>query len=285
MIGIITDSATNTPEEYLKFDRIENVTLRVFLGEDSYKDDELSEEKLFAFMEHDFPKTSLPKFPDIEAAFERLVEKGCDEIISLNISSSLSGTYNIFNNVAKDIERKHNVKIKTIDSKNISIGAGLMVVKTIDMINEGKSFDEIVEEISKVEKSKVLFSIPTLKFLKAGGRIGKVSGTIGEILNIKPVITCNFNGIYETVSKSRGMKKAIKSMFDKAMEFVNGDEVHSLAVYHSGDEPETLKLVEGLKKNLGDLMNKSLHFFEGKISPTIIVHTGNGLIGMAVIKK
>ncbi|WP_176759894.1 DegV family protein [Geotoga petraea] len=69
MIGIITDSATNTPEEYLKFDRIENVTLRVFLGEDSYKDDELSEEKLFAFMEHDFPKTSLPKFPDIEAAF------------------------------------------------------------------------------------------------------------------------------------------------------------------------------------------------------------------------
>jgi DegV family protein with EDD domain len=268
MIGIITDSATNTPEEYLKFDRIENVTLRVFLGEDSYKDDELSEEKLFAFMEHDFPKTSLPKFPDIEAAFERLVEKGCDEIISLNISSSLSGTYNIFNNVAKDIEKKHDVKIKTID-----------------MINEGKSFDEIVEEISKVEKSKVLFSIPTLKFLKAGGRIGKVSGTIGEILNIKPVITCNFNCIYETVSKSRGMKKAIKSMFDKAMEFVNGDEVHSLAVYHSGDEPETLKLVEGLKKNLGDLMNKSLHFFEGKISPTIIVHTGNGLIGMAVIKK
>jgi DegV family protein with EDD domain len=158
MIGIITDSATNTPEEYLKFDRIENVTLRVFLGEDSYKDDELSEEKLFAFMEHDFPKTSLPKFPDIEAAFERLVQKGCDEIISLNISSGLSGTFNIFNNVAKDIEKKHDVKIKTIDTKNISIGAGLIVVKAVEMIKEGKSFDEIVEEISKVEKSKVLFS-------------------------------------------------------------------------------------------------------------------------------
>ncbi|TGG86901.1 DegV family protein [Geotoga petraea] len=285
MIGIITDSATNTPAEYLEFERLENVTLRVFMGEESYEDNELPEEKLFAYMENNFPKTSLPKFPDIEAAFERLVEKGCDEIISINISSGLSGTYNIFTNVAKDIEKKHDVKIKTIDTKNISIGAGLIVVKAVEMIKEGKSFDEIVEEISKVEKSKVLFSIPTLKFLKAGGRIGKVSGTIGEILNIKPVITCNFEGIYETVSKSRGMKKAMKSMFDRAMEFVNGDEIHSLAVYHSGDEPETLKLVETLKNNLADLMDKSLHFFEGKISPTMIVHTGNGLIGMAVIKK
>jgi len=285
MIGIITDSATNTPEEYLKFERLENVTLRVFLGDESYKDDELSEEKLFSFMENDFPKTSLPNYPDIQAAFERLVEKGCDEIIGINISSGLSGTHNIFNNVAKEIEKKHDVNIKMIDSKNISIGAGLMIVKAIDMIEEGKPFDEIVEEISQVEKSKVLFSIPTLKFLKAGGRIGKVSGTIGEILNIKPVITCNFEGIYETVSKSRGMKKAIKSMFDKAMEFVNGDEVHSLAVYHSGDEPETIKLVESLKNNLEDLISKSWHFFEGKISPTMIVHTGNGLIGMAVIKK
>jgi DegV family protein with EDD domain len=285
MIGIITDSATNTPAEYMEFERLENVTLRVFMGEESYEDNELPEEKLFAYMENNFPKTSLPKFPDIEAAFERLVEKGCDEIISINISSGLSGTFNIFTNVAKDIEKKHDVKIKTIDTKNISIGAGLIVVKAVEMIKEGKSFDEIVEEISKVEKSKVLFSIPTLKFLKAGGRIGKVSGTIGEILNIKPVITCNFEGIYETVSKSRGMKKAMKSMFDRAMEFVNGDEIHSLAVYHSGDEPETLKLVETLKNNLADLMDKSLHFFEGKISPTMIVHTGNGLIGMAVIKK
>jgi DegV family protein with EDD domain len=285
MIGIITDSATNTPAEYLEFERLENATLRVFMGEESYEDNEIPEEKLFAYMENNFPKTSLPKFPDIEAAFERLVEKGCDEIISINISSGLSGTFNIFTNVAKDIEKKHNVRIKTIDTKNISIGAGLIVVKAVEMIKEGNSFDEIVEEISKVEKSKVLFSIPTLKFLKAGGRIGKVSGTIGEILNIKPVITCNFEGIYETVSKSRGMKKAMKSMFDRAMEFVNGDEIHSLAVYHSGDEPETLKLVETLKNNLADLMDKSLHFFEGKISPTMIVHTGNGLIGMAVIKK
>ena len=110
MIGIITDSATNTPAEYMEFERLENVTLRVFMGEESYEDNELPEEKLFAYMENNFPKTSLPKFPDIEAAFERLVEKGCDEIISINISSGLSGTFNIFTNVAKDIEKNMMLK-------------------------------------------------------------------------------------------------------------------------------------------------------------------------------
>jgi len=287
MIGILTDSASDTPSEIKNKDYVEVVPLRVYLGEKSYKDNvEIDEKTCLEYMEHDFAKTSLTPYPDVIEGFHALIEKGYDEIIAINVSSNISGTHNVFRMAIEEINRDYpNVKVNVIDTLNISIGSGLLVCKASELLEEGVEYEPLVKELKSYvpEGLSVHYVIPTLKFLKAGGRIGYVSGTIAEILNIKPVISVGNDGVYHTAGKARGIKKSVEKMMEIIDDMIQGKTIEAFAIYHSGDSELTMNCIE-LVKDMAKRLNVKRIYMD-KIVPSMLVHVGPGLVGIAVRMK
>ena len=111
------------------------------------------------------------------------------------------------------------------------------------------------------------------------GRIGKVSGILGSALNIKPIISCNEDGIYYTVAKVRGRKQSIQKLIDMTREKLGQHKNYYLSICHGDDYEEMLLMKEQLK----DLVAGAKIYAEGQISPVLGVHTGPGLLGVGIM--
>ena len=104
------------------------------------------------------------------------------------------------------------LEVYVFDTKNISLGSGLLALHAAEMVKDGATFSEIVSSLeSKLNDSEVFFTVGSLDYLLKGGRIGLVAGTVANVLNIKPIISCNDEGVYYTVSKVRGYGRVIKN--------------------------------------------------------------------------
>lgn len=148
------------------------------------------------------------------------------------------------------------------------------------MINAGKGFEEIVKELPKIrDKIKIYYVLDTLKYLIKGGRIGKVSGSIGELLNLKPIISINEEGVYYTHSKVRGRNQSLSKIFDIAKESLK-EKRAKIWVLHGGAKEEGQELY----KKIQELPN-IIQLGFSDISPVAGVHTGPGLIGVTIMTE
>jgi DegV family protein with EDD domain len=283
MIGMICDTATDIPQMLSQKDNVEVVQLKVILGDDVCLDGEKDAfPKIIKYMETGFPKTTLPTFNEVKEKMINLIDKGITEILSFNLSNKLSGTFNIFRLVKEEVCQEYpNVRIELFDTLSVSVGCANYMIKADQMMTAGKTFEEITKYLRDAipEKSFVYFTIPTLKFLKAGGRIGRVSGTIAEILNIKPIITCGDDGIYNTAGKARGLKKAYKLVKDFAYKIIKENSVKICAVAWGGTDRETLTEVEKIKAELAEMGVETVYGHH--VNPTLFVNTGLKMIGIA----
>ncbi|WP_081429694.1 DegV family protein [Thermosipho africanus] len=171
-IGIVVDSGCDVGNvDY----PLKVVPLRIFVNGKEYNDGEIDEEFLFENLDGEV-KTSLPNPEAIRQVMLDFINEGYKKIITFNISSNLSGTFNLFRLISQELmEKFDDVKIVNIDTLNISVGSGLIVRKCIEYIHSGSLFEDVVEKSKEdIEKSKVFYVIPTLKYLARGGRIGKV---------------------------------------------------------------------------------------------------------------
>ncbi|GAB6189137.1 DegV family protein [Marinitoga arctica] len=282
-IGIIVDSGTDIPNDIIEKYKIKVVPLRIIINGKEYEEGTISEEFLIERLNDSDVKTSLPNPEKIEDAIKELINNGIKKILTFNISGSMSGTYNLFRLVSNKMMEKYNdVKIENIDTLNISIGAGLVAYRSIKMLEEGKSFEDVAKWAKEnAKKSKIFFVIPTLQYLAKGGRIGRVSAKIGELLNIKPIISNSDEGIYYTVTKVRGLKKSYKRVYEEFLKFVD-DKKYMAAVYISGTSKEIEKLQKDVYEKIKVLEN-SIEVLIGKLSSTLLVHAGPDMYGIGAI--
>ncbi len=146
------------------------------------------------------------------------------------------------------------------------------------MIDAGKSYAEIIDRLNAaVAKSRIFFYIPSLKYLRAGGRIGKVAGLVGSLLKIKPVISCDPDGVYFPITKARTEQKAILRMVNLAAEAAKEAQSVRIAVVNGADE----SLMQKVAEQLHHLFPYD-KIYTGSVSPVLGVHTGPGLVGIAV---
>ncbi|SHJ31810.1 DegV family protein [Lutispora thermophila] len=274
-IALITDSSCDLPAEILKEHSIFTLPLRVIYGDKEYRDGvDITPQEVYDRMPHEIPKTSMASPSDCTNLFQSLREQGIRNILSINISSGLSGTYDMIKMISKDFP---DLNIVTIDSKSLSIGLGFMVNEAAKMIAEGLKIDEIKEKILSIrEKIKLFYCIPVLEYLKKGGRINTVAATIGDIMDIKPIISVNEEGKYYSHAKVRGRKKSLDKLVEIVKEF-SEENIVRLAVMHGNAEKEALKIKETLSKlpNVKDILF-------GQIGPALGVHTGPGLVGVCI---
>lgn len=272
-IAIVTESSCDLPKEIIEKYNIKVVPLRIIYPEKEYSDGiDISPEEVYARMPGEIPTTSLPSFKDITSVYDKLRADGYKKIFSIHLSSNLSGTVNLVRMIAKEYD---DIEIEVIDSKNVAIGVGLLVYQAAKYIESGMSFKEISEQLMEFKDNvKMFFCIPVLDYLKKGGRIGLVSATIGTLMDLKPIISCNAEGKYYTHAKVRGRKNALEKIYDLVVEMI-GDKNSLVAVYHGAAEEDALKIKEKFKA----IPNVKEILF-GKISPSMGVHTGPGLIGI-----
>lgn len=277
-IALVTDSTSDLSNEQIKQLNIHMLPLRVIYKDREYIDRvSITPDEVYSNMDKEVPSTSLPSMEDINNLFKKLEKEGYKQIIVVCISSGLSGTYNSINLVSKQYP---NIEFCVFDSKALTMGAGAIVLECAQMIAQGKKFDEIVEKLPSIKnRISVYFIVDTLVYLIRGGRIGKVSGTFGELLNIKPVISINEEGIYYTFAKVKGRKQSIAKLVDIAKGTLDKGKA-KIWVMHGGALEEGKAFYETISK-LPNIVETGF----GEIGPVLGVHTGSGLLGIIIMQE
>ena len=277
-IALITDSTSDVDKEMIQKYDLKVLPLRIIYKDKEYIDRvTITPKEVYDNFVYEIPSTSLPSMQDMEEMYLKLEEEGYTHAIAVVISANLSGTYNTLRLVS---ENHPSIKTCVFDSKSLTIGEAAIVEECGEMIKEGKSFEQMVEALPEIRsRVTVYYAVDTLKYLIKGGRIGKVSGTIGEILNIKPIISINNDGVYYTYAKAKGKKKAISKLVDIAREALEHTPC-KIWVMHGGAYEE----VKAFSQTIAALPNITKLSF-GEISPVAGVHTGPGLLGIIVVKE
>jgi len=272
-IAIVTDSTSDLSIEQMEEYKIEMLPLRVIYREKEYRDRlDITPQQIYDNLDKEVPKSSLPLPGDVIRLLDRLKEEGYTDVVISLISSGLSGTYNMVRQVA---ESYSGLNIEVVDSKSLSFGLGFLSIEAAKERARSNDLEKIMEKIQKTKESLYLtFVVKTLEYLKLGGRIGLVEGTMGEMLGIKPIIGINDNGVYYTISKVRGRKRSINKMFE-LMKAKYAGKSFNLAVISADADEEALKLMDKIRE-----IGKVEESFFAQLGPVMGVYTGPGLIGI-----
>ena len=262
-VKIVTDSTADIPDELARELDITVVPIYVLFGHESFRDGaDISREKFYdkLFNGPVHPSTSQPTPQDFTDAYSRLAP-GADGIVSIHLSSKLSGTYNSAIQAAGAGE--YPCAIEVIDSRMLSISLGVIVVKAARLAKAGQSLEQIVSAVkSMMGRVRFLILVDTLKYLARGGRIGKAKSLMGSVLNVKPLLTLR-DGEFVPVGQVRNRNKGI----EKLIEFASGaGAVEDMWVLHS-TSPE----------DAADLAQRLSHIYPS--DKTMIATVGAGLAG------
>jgi len=271
-IAIVTDSTADMPLSFYEENDVTMVPLIVRFGNEAFKDwVEMAPKefykKLVAASEP--PKTSQPSVQDFIEAYEK--HSDCDHIISVHLSSQLSGTYQSAYIAAQNVD----TPVTVIDSKLASIGTAIIVKELLAARHEGKSVEEMLDIANRlIDSVQILFCVDTLKYLEMGGRIGKASALIGSILNIKLVLTLD-DGVVAPLKKVKGRKKLFKEIIALLKE--SGDERLNIGLVHADAKDSLSELHTSIN-------NEEIDYnliIEAEIGSVIGTYTGPGTFAVA----
>ena len=226
------------------------------------------------------PTTSMPAPGVFGEIYEDLIAKG-EEILSIHISSGLSGTINAARQGAEQLLSsavQTLKKVHFVDSLTLSGGERFQVLAAAHAIQAGWSREKIVEHLNLLrQKTEVIYTLDTLDYLARGGRIGRVQALAGALLNLKPIINVDrTDGKYSTVSKVRTIGKAVTGIVDHLAAEYQQAAIH-VTVLHG----QIAEQAEMLAEQVRDRLNvRQLEIM--RISPVLGVHTGPGIVGAAV---
>ena len=274
-VGIVTDSTADMPAGVIEKFGIKVVPLTVRFGTEQFLDKiELTiqqfYQKLETCTEITHPATSQPS---PEAFLAAIQELDTDQIICINIAENLSGTTQ---SARRPQERLPSHDIRVIDSQTTSLGLGFLVEEAAQMATQGKTLDEIEQEILRmVPKVRVFALLDTLKYLERGGRIGKASYWLGALLNFKPIIKVE-KGEVLPVSRPRTRSKGMDEL---VRVFAAEGEMKRVGVIHAEAQKEALEVANMLSKHYrGEIPLAEL-------GPVLGTHAGPGAIGICGILK
>lgn len=280
-VAIITDSCGDvTVQDREKYD-IFVVPMVVQDGEKEYKDGiTISAQEVYELQKTKVLKTASPTGEDVLDTLEKVKEKGYTHAIIVTLASGLSGTYNSIRLLAQE---QQELIVEVLDSKNGSIGYGVVASILARYRDAGQSFAQLVDKGKKlIENSFPFFSIDTLEHLERGGRIGKATAFVGTLLKIKPILSFEKEqGEIFVPAKVRG-NKAVPEML---LQLVEGKlkehpgEKYYIMVAHGG-APEAF---EKLKKQLQEKYTQAQGLLETQIGAALSTYLGSGLLGAGVV--
>ena len=278
-IAILVDSGTDVPPGLIEKYHMFVAPLRIMFSDGEYNDGiDLTAAQLYQRLPREIPKTSLPSAEIVLQVLDQIRAEGYNKVLAVTISSGLSGTYNMLTLLASNIK---DLDIYVYDTRNIAIGSGFSAIQAAEYIADGMDWHTLKQTmIASTSKSKVFFCLDTLEYLQKGGRIGLVTAMLGTALNLKPIISCNTEGVYYTVAKVRGRQQSLKKVLELAVKFAGNAKKYNVALIGSGQQGlnDAASIRDAV---LQKLPGKNL-LIEGELGCCLGVHVGPGLVGVGV---
>lgn len=278
-VAILTDSVCCVPEDIIEALNIRWVAYYIHRGKEVLRDlvtiqrDEfirwlMTAEKL--------PTTASPGPGDYYQELEKLAAEGYRDVVTIHITSKSSGAYQAAR-VAYEIacERLPQLRIEVIDTLNVSMCQGWMVIEAARMAAAGRAFEEIVQKVrSMIPMTRMLQTADTLRYLAMGGRIGKAQSLLGSLLNIKPIVGME-DGVIVPLGAERSTGKAYRKMAQLVASTVGEGAKIKVAYVHAGARQQLELLREQVEQRV-----QCVETLFTELPPALAVHSGPGTTGL-----
>ena len=276
-VHVVTDSTADIPLEQAEASGITIVPLTVFFGDDAYSDNvELDNAGFYQKLQESktLPRTSQPSPAAFQAAYTRLIEAGATGILSIHLSSGLSGTYQSACTARDTLDEKlKTVPIEVVDSQSISVGMSHAILQAAEKARKGVGLEEIkAYVVSEQTRSHILAVLDTLEYVKRGGRIGGARALLGNMLSVKPIVSLK-DGAVVPVEQPRTRNKAYARIAQLVKEM---EPLEYLAIAESNDE-----VGSQLTTVLQTVYHKEIPRY--KLGAVLGTHTGPGTAAIAAI--
>jgi len=271
-VKVITDSAADLPPTLAEELGITVVPVYLRFGDKVYRDRvDISEDEFYHRLLHDpiHPSTTQPTPQDFADAYQKLSQEA-DGIISIHLTSRLSGTYNSAIQGKKLVE--DGCPIEVVDSQTLSMANGLIAMEAAKIARSGKGLQQVVTEVRQIIPNiHLLILLDTLKYLAKGGRIGKAKALLGSVLSVKPLLIVK-DGELRPAGQVRTRSQGIQRLFDFAK---NAIDIQDLSVVYSTTPDEAQILAE----HVGSLVPRE-RITLARVGPALGVHAGPGALGI-----
>jgi fatty acid kinase fatty acid binding subunit len=279
-VALVTDSTALLPPETAAARDITVVPLQVVVGSKAYDEGagaEATPETIAEALKAWSPvSTSRPAPAAFLEAYEEAARRGAEAVLSIHLSSELSGTFES----ARLAAREASVPVRAVDTRQLGMGVGFAVLTAADVLDDGGSAEKAAgAALARADGTTALFYVDTLEYLRRGGRIGAGAALLGSALAIKPLLQI-VGGRVDTVEKVRTSGRALSRLEELAVAAA-GDRRVDVAVAHlaSRDRAETLasRLRSRLAAQLGDH-----EVWVGQVGAVIGAHVGPGMVAVVV---
>jgi len=274
MIRIVTDSTADLPDAMIKEQELEIIPLNVIIEGQSYVDGvDMSKDQFYAKMSEskNLPTTSQASPESFRERFQRILDNG-DDVLYLGLSSTLSGTMQSARIGRELTEQPERVTI--FDTMTVTFAQGMLATVATKLSKVGQTMDEIVKSLQELRnRQKLVFSVATLDNLRKSGRVSNLSFLFGSLLNIKPILWYDKEGVVQVFDRVRGKKNADHAVL-RFFQENRPDPNYPIGVGHAADPSAAQKMKEFLAEH------GFTNILDFEVSPVVGTHVGIGTIGI-----
>jgi len=279
-IAVMTDSTAYIPSKLREEHHIHMVPLSVVFDDVSYREEiDLTTDDFYQKMKKsdELPTTSQPSIGGIVDKLEELA-KDYDAVISIHLSSKISGTYHAVESAGEMV--KDDIKVYPFDSQLSALPQGFLALEATEMVKQGHTPDEIIERLSKMKENiRAYFMVDDLTNLQRGGRLSNAQALIGSLLQIKPILHF-VDGVIVPFEKIRTRKKAVNRILEMLEEDLSNGKVAKIVFIHGNDEQTALDMKEKFAEKYPTIEMVISYF-----GPVIGTHLGEKSLGVSWYPK
>lgn len=276
-VQIVTDSLSDLKKEHISNLPVTIIPLTVLFGHEAFLDRvTITTDEFYRRLvtSPNLPTSTQPAPVDFANAYDKLAE-GTNEILTITLSSKLSGTYQSAK-AGIDLMKNKKCRVEVIDSQIVAGGLGLVVLSVANQAKKGMNLSRLVEYTHKaIPRSHFVVYFDTLKYLAKGGRIGKAASLLGSVLSFKPILTVK-DGEMAPVTRLRSRAAGLEYMTNYVAQFKN---IESLSVEHTTDT----EVADTLTKRLSVTYPK-IPIMRSAVSPVLGVYGGPDAFAVTVLE-
>jgi DegV family protein with EDD domain len=274
--AIVADSTCDPPPGYFDQPGLTMVPLKVHFGDETYRDQvDLTPDEFFAKLASSpvLPTTSQPTVSEFTTVYARL-SRHYEHVFAFHLSSRMSGTYQASATAAEAFSG-----VEVYDTRTVSATITLLIDRLRRLLSQGVSLDAAHAHIDHfLSGNRMLFQIPTLEYLRRGGRIGRAQSMVGDVLGIRPLITVT-GGELIAFGRVRGERRAVEAMTTMLTDLTTPDQAVELLTW-SGEADDKLPALEAALLAARPKARIVLH---GRVGAVVGTHAGPGVFAYAMI--